>query len=716
MNHSKVAEPIKKKIGNRPRLLCPIADCQDVKATQQGYATRQGYERHFRLYHVQSETIGLMSRIDWGSPGFRAGLLKRAFEQFRAENVRFVILAGGLVSFPHLRKKLTARALDELWHDLWGASYEEEKKPPRSARVESARDYLVESWAKELAQAIPRYKNGSGRLLRIYLVTSSATNYDGPLGSELAHLLVRYRPDIRFWGDVSARIPLKHQNKVLLVLTPRKAVWRSKYFSTAVDRLIEDEENRTSQALPDLWVVGCTASSLQRPQGEKKRPYISVPALHRLGEVHIAENQIGVRVVEFTPDSRDLLVRTYNYKDYTAREREFIPVPKQANGIQQKVVAILKAKGPHTIGMLEDALRINRGQIAAEIAALNKSHYRPQIEFNTDSQLYDFDPKWIQNQLTYPSLPIESAREDNLLAFACLHAGSTYSEYKFFVNEVPELMLRRGSTILVGAGDLIQGLEHDLDRRGEVMPGFNSYTDQETLAARLVCETMTRVLEKRLDRALQAIPNRRPSATKLAKIVEAALPTFLWREGNHDAWVLRRGHAPLATFSRDLVSYLAQSLWIALEKRGLTLPNLSGIANSHVRFGEVHQLPSGLGLTILHPHMPRTLTSSLRAQHMLDMAGTPLVIGANFHVGVIVERWEPHHGQRLATQVGALVWQTEFEHSRLKTLDVGVATIRILSHEGRILMTETTFFGEGTEGKEYGREEVLPNFLKTIGI
>lgn len=716
MNHTKATEPTKRKVGKRIRLFCPIADCPDAKATQQGYATRRSYERHFKLYHVQGETIAFISRSDWGSPGSRVGLQKRAAAECRLENVPFVVFGGGMVSFPHLRKELTDRALDKLWHEIWGDRYSKEKKPPRSERVDDARDKRLRDWADELATFIPKFKDNNGRPIRIYLVTSPAVNYDGPIGRELAHLLVKRRRDIRYQGEIRARIPLKRQNKVLGILVPEKASWRSKYFSTAVDRMIEDEENQTSEKLPDLWVIGCTASSIQRPQGEKKRPYISLPALHRLQGVHTAENQVGIRFVEFTPDSRDFLVRTYNYKDLTAREREFIPTPKQASEVQQQVVAAIKTKGPHTIGMLEDVLRIQRTQISAEITALNSSRYRPRIEFDEDSQRYDFDPDWIQRKLVYPRLPTRNIHEDKILAFGCLHAGSTFSEYLFFVNEVSQLMLRRGSTVLVGAGDLIQGLEHDLDRRGEVMPGFNNWTIQEMLSSHLLCSVLIRVFEVRLDEALQATKNGKLSGHRLEKAVSVSLPAFLWIEGNHDAWVRRRGHDPLATFSRDLVSCLAREMWNVLSRRSLNVSNLLGIAEAHVCQGEVQTLPSGLGITILHPGMARAKTSSLRAQEMLQMAVTPVVVGANFHIAVNVEQWESDLGQRIAQQVGSIVWKTDYEHGHLKTLDVGVGTLRVVSHNGKILLTETSFFGEGTEGKEYGKEFILANFLQSLGV
>ncbi|OGC38266.1 hypothetical protein A2V54_02140 [candidate division WWE3 bacterium RBG_19FT_COMBO_53_11] len=688
----------------------------------------------------QSETIGLMSRLDWGSPGFRQGLIELAFQHFEKEGVRFVILAGGLVSYPHLKRQTgNIEMLLNLWEEEFGGDFaedeevegaedaegetvdakdadddhgEDNQKPSRKERIAQARQILFDRWAEEIAETLPKLHNSSGHLVRIYIVTSPAPNYDGWIGREIARRLTAYRPDIRYWGEESVQLPLKYQNKIVWVLGPEKASWRSKYFSTAVDRLIEDEEKQTSQALPDLWVVGCTASSLQRPKGEKKRPYISVPALHRLKGINTAENQVGIRVVEFFPQGH-FLARNYNFKDYTAQERRWIPDP-EGTPMQKSIVAELKSKGAMTIGMLEDALQVSRQEISEALEALNQSGYKPDIYLDEDSQLYDFNSTWLQTELKYPMVAEDTCREDTLLNFGCLHAGSVFTEYEFFVNEVPKIMLRQGSKVLVGCGDLIEGLEHDLDKRGETMAGMN-YTNMERLAAWMIGQVILKVFETRFDEALRNFKEKAPGRKQLRSLVEECLVTFLYREGNHDAWVLKRGVIPLAVFGPSLVSDLANGIAKILKERRLKLPGLHGIAEAKVRYGEVHQLPSGMGVTLLHPFMARALTSSLRAQQTLELAKTPVVISANFHVAINVDQWDSDFGQRVAQQVGSIVWKTEFEHGKLKTLDVGVGHVRILSHEGRILMTESAFFSEGTRREEHRNEELLLKFMDSLG-
>jgi len=710
MRKNNIPDPVIRVVEDRDRFFCPVEDCPHEKASAEGYLTRRAYRRHFDAFHLQSETVGFISRVDWGSPGFRKGLLELAFQRLEKEQVRFIIWGGGLISFPHLRGEMNATNLRMVArdHDLYTTTLKG-KKTEDTAR---AREFLLNKWAAELALAIPRIRRKRG-YVKIYVVTSPAPNYDGWIGAEVARRLVRIRSDIRFWGERSARFPLKRQNKTLGVLAPMKSSWRSKYYSTAVDRLIEDEERQTSQELPDMWVVGCTASALQRPAGEKKRPYISIPGLHRLQEVHTAENQIGTRVIEFFPEDR-FVVRTYTFKDLVAEERRFIPNPNTGDELQQQTVAEMKHQEKLTIGMLEDTLRVSRSKIAKAIEALNESGYEPRVLLDADSQLYEFDSHWIQNSLAYPKINLDKLREDTILGFGCLHAGSVFSEYRFFVEKVPQLAIEHGVNVLVGAGDFIEGLQHDLDKRGEVMRGWN-YTDQETLAAREVAAVMGKIFKARFERLLNG-RKRKPSQEELWQAVDSCLIRFLYREGNHDGWLARDGVTPLATFHPALVKRLTENVEEVLHEHGLELIHLSQLVETKVSLGEVHELPSGLGVTILHPHMARAQTSSLRAQHTLDLATTPAVILANFHVAMSVEQWDGDLGQRVAVQIGALVWKTSFEHSKLKRLDVGVGYLRILSdEEGRILMSETAFFGGG-DREELSNDDLLDSFMTGLGV
>ena len=710
-----VLEPISKEVDGKKRYFCAVEGCINERATQQGYVTRKSYYRHFADFHVKSETIGLISRLDWGSPGFRQGLVDAAFDVFRKEKVHFIVVAGGLVAFPHMKKEFSKPGLRRVALNN-GFFYSEKTKDGKTINkpnLEKAREFLLNQAANGLAKSLPKIKSGTG-YVKIYIVTSPAPNYDCWVGAEVARRLVRLRPDIRFWDERSARFPLKNQNKLVWVLTPLKASWRSKYHSTAVDRLIEDEERQTSHNLPDLWVVGCTASSLQRPAGEKKRPHISVPALHKLQETHTAENQVGALVVEFVPDSEEFLVRDYTLKGQTARESEWIPEPKNATDLQSTIVKAIKNRDGLTIGMLEDALKTPRGQIKQAIKALNDGGYAPKISEDEDSGIYRFDPDWIRHKLVYPKISLEGLTETSLLGFGCLHAGSIFQEYDFFTKKVPEIALKHNVSVLVGAGDFVEGTQHFLMEKGEVLGGFNN-TDQEILAAREVATVITKIFTSRFSK-ITAEHKVKLGGKKLKKAVEDSLINFIYTVGNHDAWIGNEGVTPLQTFHMTLVQLLQSKLATVLNSFGLACQYLPELVDARVTRGEVSPTPSGLDLTVIHPFMARAMTSSLRAQHTLDMATTKLVVIANFHVAVKVGQWDADFGQRVALQVGALVWKTSFEHSKLKTLDVGVGYLRVLSNkEGRILMSETAFFGGG-ERKVYDNSILRESFLEKLEI
>lgn len=690
--------PVPDPIEREGHYFCPVEGCS---RTEKGYKTSRGYREHYQTAHCQSVRVGFHSRIDFGSPGYRKGLLDLASQIFTQEKVNFINLAGGLVSFNHLKKLLPKG---------------------KGESAESKRSALLNQWTKKLATAIPQLRDERGKPVKIYIVTSPAPNYDGWLGAEIARRLTKgKRRDIRFWGEASAWFRIKRLNLLLWVLTPLKAAWRSKYFSTAVDRLIEDKERQTSQNLPDLWVVGCPASTLQRPKGERKRPYISVPALHRLEEVHTAENQEGVTVVEFYPQSNEFAVRNYDFKTLVARELDGIaePAGPDTTELQRQVVRQLKAHWTRTVGELEEDLRKPRHFIEEAVKKLSETGFEPKIIYDEAEERFAFDRSWIQDNLTYNFPPLETLSEDAILAFACLHATAPFTEYHFFTEEVPELILRHEITTLVGAGDFLEGLEHNLDKRGEVIFGLN-YTQQEIIAAKLVGSVIVRVFRARFKEALPKGNNNnhklRISQAKLQDLVDQSLLTFLYREGNHDAWQKKYGVTPLETFHARLVGIVAQGVEEVLGEFGLQLPLIRTIVEKKIKRGEQHTLPSGLCLGIYHPNMARCLTSSLRAQQTLEASDCQIAVSGNFHVATAVNQWDSDHGQRVSLQVGTLLWQSTYEHERLKRLDTGVGILRVLSSEGRIYMTETLLTGEGTRKETFTQDDALRLLEERLGI
>ena len=581
---------------------------------------------------------------------------------------------------------------------------------------------LIASFAKELAEDIPHLTTEDGKPVKIYIVTSQATTYDSWLGREVASLLHNLRPkDIFFRGEGSARFILPRLSRDLWVLAPVKAAWRGEYFSTVPERLIKDKEKQSSQKFPDVWVVGGTASALLRPRGEMKRPYISLPALHRIMEVNTSENQIGVTVLEIFKDTPEPFPRNYTFKDLVSNENERanVVVSDTLPKLQQDILNELKRMGPVTIGMLEDVLPPMRDTIEKAILAINAGGFKPQVVFDEKGGQYQFDPIWFQKELDYNLPDPESVREDIMLAFSCLHAGSVYTEMKFFSNSVPEFMLRHNINILIGCGDFIQGLKHDLPFSGETIDGTN-YTDHERLSAKLVNAVITKVFDARFSEGLRKLTAKaKKSSTIVQNLINDSLLNFFYINGNHDEWVVPLGMNPLAIFHRDLISGVMSDIYALLVENGITVDSdfLRGAVENHIVKTKIFSLPSsGLRVDVSHPHMGRASTSSLRSQEMLRKSGCHICMIGNFHIAIKVEQWDSELGQRVAMQQGSIVWKTNFEDGKTKLLDVVVAYLRVRAANGRIFMTEATYYGTGVENPDLSKSDPLADVLKDLNI
>jgi len=563
---------------------------------------------------------------------------------------------------------------------------------------------LIHEWAEKLAQSIPRINFGR-KPVKTYIVISRSSNYDGKLGIKIAREIAKIRDDIRFWGDSDVEFPIKQTGSKLRVIVPRRAAWQSKYFSTTIDRLVGDAEMQSAKPLPDLWVVGCSASSLIRPKGNTRRPIISIPGLHVLEEISTSENATGVRILEMYENGK-FKVETYDFKDLASRERrEHIHIPNKVGEVERKIISALKS-GPMTIGMLSDSTGISRERIYSAIERIKNAPEVPNIVYSRESGKYDIDNQWIQENARYQFPDNKDVKEDSFVAFGCLHAGSVNTDYRFFVDYLPQIILDWKAKFLIGAGDFIEGLEHNLIEKGEVYGGMD-YTEQEKLAAKLVAKVIMEVFRKRFQ-----------YRKSVSSAVKNALLTFVYTEGNHDAFVEKHGVKPLVKFRDDLINLLADAIEIELAKRGLFVYGLRKIISSKIicisYISENKQLTYKLPSSgVIHPRMPRTKTSSQRAQEALQQhQQCQVVFMANFHVAIMIKQWEEFLGKRIAVQVGTLVRGTRYEYEKLKNVDFGVACLKIRSYNGRIIFTESSFEGEVTKEPFLSNNDITKSLVR----
>lgn len=683
--------------------------------------------------------MGLMSRIDFPSDGFRKGLLLLAAEIFQREDVRFIILAGGLVDSRYVKEKTNKlkKRISNLKKQLKALQKEEpESAKERRAfnkavarleadinRFEKYLDELsADKMAEQLARHLPVFKNGKGETIKLYIFPSPA--YDGKIGEEVAELLAeKHRPDdVRTYPSGGDRLPIKQAQKIVEVLVPEKSPWRGDYFSTPAERVLKDKRRQSSQSPPDIQVVGCFGSTISKPLGESPRPYVTIPVLHRLHEVRASENQIGVRVMTVHKDRVEPVTRNFSFKDLVQAERQFIEPPKNLSKNVRKLVDLLKERGRLSTGVLADESKISREAVQKGLMALaNRDGRRPKkwsgLRYDAKAKLWDLDGYWVRENLRYPSLPADR-KVDSIEAFGCLHAGSIYADYEYFLETMPRVILEHGSTVLVAAGDLVEGTKHGLLVKGEVYGGMN-VTMQETFAGELLSKIILDVFKVRSTEALARLPAN-PTADQITQMVRDCLMTLVVIPGNHDLWSLEYGFTPLVVMKSTIINRISEAIGATLAGKGHCLPCLGGLVTEKVIEPDQGEwtLPSGLKMAVLHPHMGRTKTTSIRPQEMMDKAAdSHVVIGANFHVGEHLEVWEGELGQRVCIELGTIKRRSDFEDNKLKTVDHGFGYIRVESVNGRIVATENTFYGGSpSKGMKLNRHRVFADLLKVLNL
>ncbi len=681
---------------------------------------RETLEITSEVWNKPDTKIGLISRIDYGSEGFRAGLIRLAFEQAAQRGFRFSVLVGGLVHKKSLEEELK-RQLGELKERQRGLKLSVEEK--REEKEQLVEDFYMEC-AQSLAELIPCIKKPGGELIKLYLFTSMP--FDGKIGHEIAQRLTALRKDddILYWG-FNPEVPLlvKHINKLLFPLVPQKqSFMRSDYYSTPVQRELKDILKR-SMSLPHMYAVGCFASSVLKPEGEARVLFVSLPALHKLSETRTSENQVGIRVVNYNKNS-EFSVETHSYKDLIRDERRLITIPSSCSKLLTDIVKQLQLKkAPMSSGVLEYHLKeeFNWKKITREevIKAIRDAkRLRPTIEFDHLSNRYDFDPRWFQEKVVYKLPPQEELLEDCFVSFACPHIGAPQTNYEFIITDIPKYILRSNAKYLVGAGDFTQGTYHHLVARKQVYRGLTD-EEQELLAAGFVATVIIKVFAERFKKAVES--KKELNQDELRKALLDSLVTFIYLEGNHDVWKKSMGFKPLRLFERELLDFIIREIKRILKSYELNFEGVRNIVESKIIHDNpvnkiFYTTPSGLNVKVGHPFTARNLTVSISGERFMQMyLKAHINFVGNWHVGLSMEHFDQEIGQRVYVQLPTIQRYTEFENARIKETDFGIGICRVVSHKGRILMSETGFYGEKGDEQKIDND-IIDEMLVRVGV
>ena len=661
----------------------------------------------------QSVIVGLCSRIDYGGDGYRSGLLEIGFKIFAENDSKFVIIAGGLVAGRALEvqaKEFVARNLEEK-----KAEAKESGETANSTVIRrQLRTEFIKNSAAELSREIPSFEIEAGVPVKIYLITSKP--YDKDIGQEVATELIELRPDILYYNKSDERLPTKAVGKTIEVLVPDRAQWSSQYASTAIDRIVRQNQERSAQGFVDVYIVGCTGSYIAKPKGEVPRDYMGLPMISRPTETTTSENQVGVVTLKLSADNEHMCPTNHTLKDLLMDERTFVPKPQSSRSRNQIKIIDHIIRGPITEGYIADSLAIQRPTVVRILRGIMEPDGEwPGLQYDEASRRYDFPSDWFKHTLRYPVVDSNRFKTESIVAFGCLHAGSVNSDYRYFVDELPGFIERECATLLVGAGDFIEGLKHNLVERGEVIAGMN-YTEQEKFAARMIAKVLLKVFATRFKG--EGIK----TSIKMGRAIKKALLDFVYIPGNHDEWEEDLGVTPLAIFHLELESLVVDGI-TNIARSQSKVRSLNGEITKIVRskitniIDKVHKLPSGIKLQVFHPHMGRAATTSLRAEHELAFGrGAHVVVLANFHTAVEVEKWNAELGQRLALQLGTNKHKTKFEQRMGKTVDFGYGCVRANVHNGRIVRNATTFCGSERDPVELNNQDIYEKLQEDLGV
>jgi len=642
----------------------------------------------------KSVSLLFVSGFNWPSRS-RASLPSLAVEIAKREKVGWVVIGGNTVNGKELNALLSQRLKERL--------REVAPKDRDEMREQITEDFIYEM-AAELDEFLPVLKK-----IKYHIVVAEKV-YDKAIGLKVLNVLQKMRKDINIHEDPETRFPIQLPGfEDMRVIVPRKTPWFYENVTGLMQRLINGFATRTFSPKPGIILVGCTGVGAYIPN-YKGVPAIAAPTCHKIDEQLSTENMVGCVVVKISNNKEKgkfhIVPKFYDFRTAIFRERDFI-LPKGVDGPQKEVLEALK---PGNTSVTNIRFRINYPQsgerknwsLEKTKKYVEQLKSRGLITYNKRGNRYEISEDLSKQVRITLNQFLEGSRDLTTVVKSCWHVGALKGLYHTVLRDEP--LLAADADAIISNGDIEQGISHNYEYNGELLPIMNGPDKHGLLAAKMQAWIIERVFEIRYAK----------SGMKHAKaedVIKKCLIPFYYKHGNHDEprFSSSKNAIPLLIFDIELRRLLVEWTMQFLAGQGfrdLDMKFVDRLVNARiVRIGESRITKiNGIPVGVKHPFQARTKSKGARIQETSGFfietsKGNPdealrnvsVVFVANFHEATTIcsSQWGK-------TMVGVMtpsqLYDSTFESNQNKVVEHGLAKSRVcLNPEGKLLWTSVEY-------------------------
>jgi hypothetical protein len=601
-----------------------------------------------------------------------------------------------------------------------------------STQIDEALEDFQAKFEATYARAFSEYLHKVG--VNYHFVIAEKVS-DRPIGARILKLVSNMRDDVRLVGeradgtfDPEVKLPIQLEGAgVIRVIVPRRAPWYYRIITSFMQRLINSFVSRTFSEKPSLILVGGAGVGAYLPFYEGV-PALAVPTLHKIDEQTSTENMVGCLAfrMESTKNGLRIIPRTYDFRPIVARERE-LSIPKSLTKAEQ---AVWKALTPSPANRGVILFRVNSGKekhTEEQVdEAVKRLMERGLVEHREYSNHYIISENLRQKMHVSLASFLAGSKVVRHAASSCVHVGALkvlyFTRMLYFPRKVAHV------DVIIDNGDLIQGLAHNYEYNGEVLPIAFGYDKQQIYAARITAKTLLlKIFEWRLPKYLkQGLPPE--------ELIRKCLVTYVFNNGNHPAWVNWQKHALVLHFyERELKSVLTDGILRMLKSAEVSadyelVDRL--VEKSVIRVGENQMIEiDGFSIGIKHPSKGRTLSKSHRIQDVVEyiwrsfdafaesavnkVGRFVVVYVANFHEAAAVHVVK--FGKTVfGVMTGAYLKDTSFERDKDKFVDWGHALVTLCTTKDGLLAWNEVEYDNFIHPKD--RELVFADEISTSQV